>query len=150
MNLKLWKKSKRFQQDAGIALLTTILLLFLMSSLLVGFAVLLMSNQQLAGANNDQVAAFYAAEAGMEKMTADLGNLFGQGPGGLISGLLGGAGGGAQAAATAANTTALAALTTAITNTQNGLPAVSKPSNQNDTLHAKIACTAAAIENAVP
>jgi Tfp pilus assembly protein PilX len=78
MNLKLWKKSKRFQQDAGIALLTTILLLFLMSSLLVGFAVLLMSNQQLAGANNDQVAAFYAAEAGMEKMTADLGNLFSQ------------------------------------------------------------------------
>jgi hypothetical protein len=78
MNLKLLKKSKRFQQDAGIALLTTILLLFLMSSLLVGFAVLLLSNQQLAGANNDQVTAFYAAEAGMEKMTADLGNLFSQ------------------------------------------------------------------------
>jgi Tfp pilus assembly protein PilX len=78
MNLKLLKKSKRFQQNAGIALLTTILLLFLMSSLLVGFAVLLLSNQQLAGANNDQVVAFYAAEAGMEKMTADLGNLFSQ------------------------------------------------------------------------
>jgi hypothetical protein len=76
MDLKLFKKSRRFRQDAGIALLTTILLLFLMSSLLVGFAVLIMSNQQLAGANNDQVVAFYAAEAGMEKMTADLGNLF--------------------------------------------------------------------------
>lgn len=73
---KLFKKSKRFRQDSGIALLTTILLLFLMSSLLVGFGVLLVSNQQLAGANNDQVVAFYAAEAGMEKMTADLGNLF--------------------------------------------------------------------------
>ena len=78
MNLNLLKKSKRFRQDAGIALLTTILLLFLMSSLLVGFAVLLLSNQQLAGANNDQVTAFYAAEAGMEKMTSDLGNLFSQ------------------------------------------------------------------------
>jgi Tfp pilus assembly protein PilX len=78
MKLKLFKKSKRFQQQDGIALLTTILLLFLMSSLLVGFAVLLLSNQQLAGANNDQVVAFYAAEAGMEKMTADLGNLFSQ------------------------------------------------------------------------
>jgi Tfp pilus assembly protein PilX len=76
MNLNLIKKSKRFRQDAGIALLTTILLLFLMSSLLVGFSLLLLSNQQLAGANNDQVVAFYAAEAGMEKMTADLGNLF--------------------------------------------------------------------------
>jgi hypothetical protein len=78
MNLKLQKTSKRPQKDAGIALLTTILLLFLMSSLLVGFAVLLLSNQQLAGANNDQVVAFYAAEAGMEKMTADLGVLFSQ------------------------------------------------------------------------
>ena len=78
MNVKLLKKSKRFEQDAGIALLTTILLLFLMSSLLVGFAVLLLSNQQLAGANNDQVVAFYAAEAGMEKMTADLAALFSQ------------------------------------------------------------------------
>src|SRR5271169_5582716 len=78
MNLNFFKKSKRFRQDAGIALLTTILLLFLMSSLLVGFAVLLLSNQQLAGANNDQVTAFYAAEAGMEQMTASLGNLFSQ------------------------------------------------------------------------
>jgi hypothetical protein len=78
MQLKLLKKSKRYRQDAGIALLTTILLLFLMSSLLVGFAVLLLSNQQLAGSSNDQVVAFYAAEAGMEKMTADLGGLFSQ------------------------------------------------------------------------
>ena len=78
MNLKFWKKSMRFRKDAGIALITTILLLFLMSSLLVGFAVLLISNQQIAGANNDQTVAFYAAEAGMEKMTADLGDLFSQ------------------------------------------------------------------------
>ena len=78
MNTILSKKSKRFGKDAGIALLTTLLLLFLMSSLLVGFSVLLVSDQQLAGANNDQVKAFYAAEAGMEQMTANLGNLFSQ------------------------------------------------------------------------
>jgi len=78
MSRKLFQKSKRLPKDAGIALLTTLMLLFLMSSLLVGFAVLLLSNQQLAGANNDQVVAFYAAEAGMEKMTADLGALFSQ------------------------------------------------------------------------
>ena len=78
MNTILPQKSKRFGKDAGIALLTTLLLLFLMSSLLVGFSVLLVSDQQLAGANNDQVKAFYAAEAGMEQMTASLGNLFSQ------------------------------------------------------------------------
>lgn len=70
------KKSKRFRQEAGIALLTTLLLLFLMSSLLVGFSILLASSQKLAGTNNQQVHAFYAAEAGMEQMTAGLGNLF--------------------------------------------------------------------------
>ena len=62
----------------SFALLTTLLLLFLMSSLLVGFSILLASNQKLAGSNNDQVHAFYAAEAGMEQLTANLGNLFSQ------------------------------------------------------------------------
>ena len=76
MSMNLQKKSKRLNEDAGIALLTTLMLLFLMSSLLVGFTILLVSNQQLAGANNDDVTAFYAAEAGMEKLTSDLGNLF--------------------------------------------------------------------------
>jgi len=41
-----------------------------MSSLLVGFCILLITNQQLTGSNNDNVTAFYAAEAGMEQMTA--------------------------------------------------------------------------------
>lgn len=63
-------------RQSGIALLTTILLLLLMSSLLVGFMLLLTSGQRLAGMNNDYGRAFYAAEAGMEKMTADLGTLF--------------------------------------------------------------------------
>jgi hypothetical protein len=76
MSINLIKKSKRFKQEAGVALLTTLLLLFLLSSLLVGFSVLLMSNQRLSGSNNDQVSAFYGAEAGMEELTAGLGNLF--------------------------------------------------------------------------
>ncbi|HYA63414.1 MAG TPA: PilX N-terminal domain-containing pilus assembly protein, partial [Candidatus Sulfotelmatobacter sp.] len=78
MRINLSKKSKRFRRDAGVALITTLLLLFLMSSLLVGFSILLMTNQQLAGSNNDDVQAFYAAEAGMEQMTANLGDLFSQ------------------------------------------------------------------------
>jgi hypothetical protein len=69
---------KRLGGEAGVALLTTLLLLFLMSSLLVGFAILLMSNQQLAGSDNDNVQAFYGAEAGMEQLTTGLGNLFSQ------------------------------------------------------------------------
>jgi hypothetical protein len=47
-----------------------------MSSLLVGFVLLVNSGQRLSGANSDYGKSFYAAEAGMEKMTADLGNLF--------------------------------------------------------------------------
>ena len=78
MSTNMPKKSKLWRDDAGIALLTTLMLLFLMSSLLVGFTILLVSNQQLAGANNDDVTAFYGAEAGMEKLTSDLGNLFTQ------------------------------------------------------------------------
>jgi len=74
----LLKKKKLLPRDAGIALLTTLLLLFLMSSLLVGFSVLLYSNQKLSGSNDQQVRAFYAAEAGMEQLTAGLGNIFDQ------------------------------------------------------------------------
>jgi hypothetical protein len=64
--------------QSGVALLTTILLMLLMSSLLVGFVLLINSGQRLSGTNNDYSKAFYAAEAGMEKMTADLGTLFDQ------------------------------------------------------------------------
>src|SRR5215475_10875005 len=66
----------RSRKQSGIALLTTVLLLLLMSSMLVGFIVLVNSSQKLNGANNDYGRAFYGAEAGMERMTADLGNLF--------------------------------------------------------------------------
>ena len=38
----------------------------------------------------------------------------------------------------------------AMTNTQTGLPAVSKSSSQNATTHARVAWAAAATENAVP
>ena len=78
MSLNLTVRSKRVRRDAGIALITTILLLVLMSSLLVGFSILLYTDIQLSGASNDQVRAFYGAEAGMEQMTANLGNLFSQ------------------------------------------------------------------------
>ncbi len=68
--------NKLMRRDSGIALLTTLLLMMLMSSLLVGFILLITSGQKLSGTNNDYSRAFYAAEAGMEKITADLGTLF--------------------------------------------------------------------------
>ena len=67
---------KLMRRDSGIALLTTLLLMMLMSSLLVGFIILITSGQKLNGTNNGYSKAFYGAEAGMEKITADLGTLF--------------------------------------------------------------------------
>jgi hypothetical protein len=67
---------KLLRRESGIALLTTLLLMMLMASLLVGFILLITSGQKLSGINNDYSRAFYAAEAGMEKITADLGTLF--------------------------------------------------------------------------
>jgi hypothetical protein len=65
------------RKQAGIALITTLLLLLLMSAMVVGFMLLVTEGQRLSGMNNDQSRAFYGAESGMEKLTADLGNLFG-------------------------------------------------------------------------
>src|SRR5262249_5009826 len=44
--------------------------------LLIGFVLLITNGQKMSGINNDYSRAFYAAEAGMEKLTADLGTLF--------------------------------------------------------------------------
>jgi hypothetical protein len=51
-------------------------MLVLMSSLLVGFMLLITSGQKVSGMNTDYSRAFYSAQAGMEKLTADLGTLF--------------------------------------------------------------------------
>src|ERR1700687_5925511 len=65
------------RKQSGIALITTLLLLLLMSAMVVGFMLLVTEGQRLSGMNNDQSRSFYGAEAGMEKLTADLGALFG-------------------------------------------------------------------------
>jgi hypothetical protein len=64
------------RKQAGIALITTLLLLLLMSAMVVGFMLLVTEGQRLSGLNNEQSKAFYGAESGMEKLTADLGTLF--------------------------------------------------------------------------
>src|ERR1700674_825072 len=69
-------QKKQSKNESGIALVITLLLMLLLLSLVSGFIVLVMSGQQLTGLTNGQTRAFYGAEAGMEKMTADLGTLF--------------------------------------------------------------------------
>src|SRR6202142_1907403 len=60
-----------------MALVTALLVLLLVSSIIIGLSWMVMTNQRLAGNNPNRQAAFYAAEAGMEKMTADIGTQYG-------------------------------------------------------------------------
>ena len=62
--------------ERGIAMITTLLVLMLISALLVGFTTVVMSDQRYRFIDRDRAQAFYAASAGVEKLTADLGNLF--------------------------------------------------------------------------
>jgi hypothetical protein len=66
----------RLDREEGIALVTTLMLLLLVSALLVGFTAVVMSDQQIRGIDRTRTEAFYTAHAGLEKLTADLGNLF--------------------------------------------------------------------------
>jgi hypothetical protein len=52
------------------------LVLMLMSGLLVGFVALIMADNQAGSVNRDQTQSYAAAHAGVEKLTADLGQLF--------------------------------------------------------------------------
>jgi len=57
-------------------MITVLLVLMLMSALLVGFTTVVISDQRYRLIDKDRGQAFYAASAGIEKLTADLGNLF--------------------------------------------------------------------------
>jgi hypothetical protein len=63
-------------KESGVALLTVMMVLMLMSALLVGFVSYLNADQMAAGINRDQTQAYAAAHAGIEKLTADLGQMF--------------------------------------------------------------------------
>lgn len=65
-------------REKGMALITALLVMLLISSIIVGFSYLVMTDQSMGGFTNQRQKAFYGAEAGMEKLTADLNNLFAQ------------------------------------------------------------------------
>jgi len=66
--------------ESGIALATTLIVLFLVVALVVGFSWMVLVDQKLGGVNGDQQYAFYGAEAGLEKLTSNLGFLFSTNP----------------------------------------------------------------------
>ncbi|HEY4879899.1 MAG TPA: pilus assembly PilX N-terminal domain-containing protein [Candidatus Acidoferrales bacterium] len=59
-------------REQGMALITALLVLMLVSSMIVGLTWMVMTDQKLGGNNADRQRSFYAAEAGMESMTAAL------------------------------------------------------------------------------
>jgi PilX N-terminal len=66
----------RAEKENGIALVTVLLVLILISALVAGMSWMVMTDQRLGGNNQDREKAFYGAEAGMEKLTTDVGNIF--------------------------------------------------------------------------
>ena len=66
----------RMEREKGVALITSLMVLILISGIIVGMCWMVMTDQRLGGNNHDRETAFYAAEAGMEKLTADVGTTF--------------------------------------------------------------------------
>jgi PilX N-terminal len=66
----------RSRRQDGIALVTALIIMLLISAIIVGLSWMIMTDQRLGGNSKDRENAFYAAEAGMEKLTSDLGNSF--------------------------------------------------------------------------
>src|SRR5436189_5300371 len=66
----------RSHNERGVALIAAMLIMMLMAALMIGFTTVVMSDQRYRGLENDRTKAFYGAQSGIEKLTADLGNLF--------------------------------------------------------------------------
>jgi hypothetical protein len=60
----------------GVALVAALLLTMLMSAMVAGFLATVNADQASSGVERDQTQAYAAAHAGVEKLTADLGQLF--------------------------------------------------------------------------
>src|SRR5262245_53845055 len=62
--------------ERGVALIVVLLIMMLMSALMIGFSTIVSSDQRFRGIDKDRTRAYYGATSGLEKLTADLGNLF--------------------------------------------------------------------------
>lgn len=66
----------RNKREKGVALITALMILLLVSAIIVGMSWMVMTDQRLGGNNKSRETAFYAAEAGMEQLTSDVGATF--------------------------------------------------------------------------
>lgn len=66
----------RSRSERGVALVAALLVMMMMSAMLVGFMAMVNADQLAGGIERDQTQAYAAAHAGVEKLTADLGQLF--------------------------------------------------------------------------
>jgi PilX N-terminal len=66
----------RIKREEGVALITALMILLLVSAIIVGMSWMVMTDQRLGGNNQNRETAFYAAEAGMEQLTSDVGTTF--------------------------------------------------------------------------
>jgi hypothetical protein len=64
-----------FRDESGIALVSALLVLLLMTSLMVGFTAMATTDTRVRAISGSRTQAFYFAHAGLEKLTADLGDL---------------------------------------------------------------------------
>jgi hypothetical protein len=66
----------RLRGDRGVALVTTMLIMMLMSALMIGLTSVVTSDQRYRFIDRDRAKAFYGAHSGLEKLTAELADLF--------------------------------------------------------------------------
>lgn len=62
--------------ESGVALISAVLVMTLMAGILVGFVALVVADQRASRSSLDQGEAYAAGHAGLEKLTADLDQLF--------------------------------------------------------------------------
>jgi len=69
--------TKRQSRSQGFVLIATLLMLFLLSGIAVGVMMLTTSEIHIGSNDKEGNMAYYGAESGMEKLTSDLANLYG-------------------------------------------------------------------------
>lgn len=69
-------KIMKAKSESGVALVTSLLVLVLLAALLEGFVLSVNSDQEQIGIDRGKNQAFYGSLAGLEQLTASLGNLF--------------------------------------------------------------------------
>src|SRR5579862_5410232 len=66
----------QLRRAQGFTLIASLLLLLLMSGLAVGLMYMTNTEVSVGGNDRESELSYYGAEAGMEKMTSDIGNLY--------------------------------------------------------------------------